>query len=218
MRPWHSYQKIRRLIGWLRRNRRAQATRAGLQERTRLHVGCGPQIATGFVNLDYRWVPGVDVVWDLSRPLPFPTGRFQGVFTEHCLEHFDAQGLAAVLAELHRVLCAGGRLRVVVPSLEIHARTYLANRDPAGLNDGPAQIINRVFYSGHDEAKHSHWRNDGHHFIHDEASLAAALRTAGFTDVRHAAFGQGGDPALVLDRADRAWESLYVEAVRPSAG
>ena len=220
MRRLQDYQKIRVAIAWIRRNQRWQARRAHLQSKAYLHAGCGPQIAAGFVNLDYRWVPGVDVVWDLARPLPFPAGRFQGIFTEHCLEHFDETGLQAILGEFLRVLRPGGRIRIVVPSLEIHARRYLAALGrPAGEDAvSPARAINRVFYSGHDWMKRSHWNNDGHHFMHDAASLDSCLQSAGFHEIRPVSFGQGADPRLLIDRQDRAWESLYMEACKPAAG
>jgi predicted SAM-dependent methyltransferase len=213
MRPLGDYQLVRRLVGWLLRNRRFQAARAALAACEYLQVGCGPQIAPGYVNLDYRWVPGVDVVWDINRPLPFPAGRFRGIFTEHCLEHLGEPALDRVLAELFRVLRPGGRARLVVPSLEIHAQRYLSTRSET--DDEPARAINRVFYSGHDWMVRHRWFNDGHHFIHDFASLAARLRAAGFATVERAAFNRGADPRLLIDRADREWESLYVEGVKP---
>jgi len=212
MRRPEDYQKVRRLVGWLLRNRRFQAARVVLAAREYLQVGCGPLIAPGYVNLDYRWVPGVDVVWDINRPLPFPAGRFRGIFTEHCLEHLGEPALDRVLAELFRVLRPGGRARLVVPSLEIHAQRYLATRSET--DDEPAHVINRVFYSGHDWMTRHHWFNDGHHFIHDFASLAARLRAAGFAKVERAAFNRGADPRLLIDRADREWESLYLEGVK----
>ena len=89
MRPLSSYVKVQRLLGNLLRNRAFQANSAKLNGREYLDLGCGPCPKPGFVNLDYRWRPGVDVVWDILRPLPFPSDRFAGVFTEHCLEHFD---------------------------------------------------------------------------------------------------------------------------------
>lgn len=215
MKSLQDYQKVRRLIGWLLRNRRFQATRTSLAPCEYLQVGCGPQVAPGFVNLDYRWVPGVDVVWDLARPLPFPAGRFQGIFTEHCLEHFHEAELVRLLAEMFRVLRPGGRVRIVVPSLEIHARRYLAAHTDTDAE--PARVINRVFYSGHDWMQGSRWVNDGHHFIHDYASLSARLRAAGFDGIARTTHGEGTDPRLLLDRADRAWESLYLEATKPTA-
>jgi predicted SAM-dependent methyltransferase len=148
MKPLQDYQKTRSLVGWLLRNRRFQSTRPHLASREYLQVGCGPQIATGFLNLDYRWVPGVDVVWDLMNPLPFPSNRFSGIFTEHCLEHFDEASLRKTLGELFRILRPSGRLRVVVPCLEAHARLYLETASPSDAT--PANRINRVFYSGHD--------------------------------------------------------------------
>lgn len=211
MRPLGDYQKVRTWVGYVLRNRRFQASRPRLAGRRYLQVGCGPRIAPGFVNLDYRWVPGVDVVWDLKRPLPFPNARFRGVFTEHCLEHFDDTALGALLAEIHRVLGPGGRIRVVVPSLEVHAHRYLAARTDTDVE--PARAINRAFYSGHDWMARSHWVNDGHHFMHDFATLSARLRAAGFGEIAAAAFGRGADPRLLIDDAGREWESLYVEAI-----
>jgi predicted SAM-dependent methyltransferase len=216
--PLRDRQKVHRLAGWLLRNCHFQVARARLRTVEYLQAGCGPGIAAGYVNLDYRWVPGVDVVWDLLRPLPFPANRFRGIYTEHCLEHFFEKDLLRILREFHRVMQPGGLIRIVVPSLEIHARRYVQSRnekehgiesaDPAA----PAHAINEVFYAGHDNMQRSHWSNDGHHFLHDYASLAACLRTAGFSRVRRAAFGQGADPKLLIDQESRAWESLYVEA------
>ncbi|HVT73098.1 MAG TPA: methyltransferase domain-containing protein [Lacunisphaera sp.] len=212
MRSLRDYQKVRRFLGWLLRNRRFQAARPQLAARDYLQVGCGPRIAPGFINLDYRWVPGVDVVWDLNRPLPFPNSRFDGMFTEHCLEHFAVDRLAVLLTEANRVLRPGGIIRIVVPSLELHAQRYLSAHTDE--DDGPARAFNRVIYAGHEDQQRSRWANDAHHFLHDFASLAAALRAAGFQKITRAEFGRGSDPRLLIDRADRAWESLYVEATK----
>lgn len=220
MRPPGDYQKIRALVGWCLRNRRFQARRASPQS-LYLNAGCGPKLAVGFVNLDYRWVPGVDVVWDLRRSLPFPDHRFRGVYSEHCVEHFDATALQELLGEFYRVLQPGGRLRLVVPSLEIHARAYVAALEQSirahrdGQDDTAARAINRVFYEGHERMRSTHWLHDGHHFIHDLASLGRQLRLAGFARVTRAACQVGVDPVLLIDQEDRRGESLYVEAVKP---
>jgi len=222
MRPPQDYEKVRRAIGWFLRNRQFQAARQRIRPIEYLNAGCGPYVDAGLINLDYRWVPGVDVVWDLDRPLPFPSARFRGIFSEHCLEHFDEPGLMAVLREFLRILLPSGRLRIVVPSLEIHARAYLASIDGetasgnAARAAGAGLAFNEVFYAGHDQMKRSHWRNDGHHFIHDRATLAVCLESAGFVDVSMAGFRQGADSRLLIDQPDRAWESLYMEAVKPA--
>ena len=154
------------------------------------------------------------MVWDLNQGVPFPANRFVRIFTEHCLEHLNETVLQQVLQEFRRVLKPGGRVRIVVPSLAIHAQNYL--RDQSDQDPEPAAAINRVFYSGHERISSSRWVNDGHHYMHDFASMSAQLQRAGFVSVVPSACGQGADPGLVLDREDRAWESLYVEAAKPS--
>ncbi len=214
LRPPQDYQKVRLALAAILRNRRFQANAKRLAGRDYVNLGCGPFLTPGYVNLDYRWVPGIDVVWDLKRALPFPDNRFQGAFCEHCLEHFDESELLDVLKDIHRVLRPGGRVRLVVPSLEIHARNYLAARAQSD-SPAPAREMNRVFYDGHRTMRHSHWINDGHHFIHDFPSLAAALQATGFTAITHASFQVGRDPRLLIDQAAREHESLYVEAEKP---
>ena len=215
MKPLRDYQKIRSLVGWILRNKFFQGKRPNQAQVAYLQIGCGPQVAPGFINLDYRWVPGVDVVWDLNVPLPFPAQRFQGIFAEHVLEHLDDDTLLKVLKEALRILRPGGGLRIVVPSLEIYARRYLEHR--TDTDEEPARMINRVFYSGHEVASRTRWLNDGHQFMHDFASLSALLRSAGFKGISRSSYKQGTAPLLLLDRQDREWESLYVEAFVPKS-
>jgi hypothetical protein len=59
--------------------------------------------------------------------------------------------------------------------------------------------------------------HDGHHFMHDFATLGTHLKAVGFTPVRRCMFGQGEDAHLLIDRPGRAWESLYIEAFKPPA-
>jgi predicted SAM-dependent methyltransferase len=218
MRSITSYIKIQQLLGNLLRDRAFQARSRKLVSRKYLDLGCGPCPKPGFVNLDYRWRPGVDVVWDILRPLPFPSDRFAGVFTEHCLEHFDLKQLDGVLKEIHRILQPGGVLRIVVPNLAKYVDAYSRRMRGEKFEDeqklATASAFNRVFYSGHVWMSRSRWWNDGHHFIHDFESLSKALLEAGFRNSEERQLLAGSCSELLIDREDRAWESLYVEAVK----
>jgi SAM-dependent methyltransferase len=75
----------------------------------RLHLGCGTDIRKGWINLDARRLPGIDVVADLDRcrdaPLPFPDDSIDEFLASHVLEHLrDPLGF---MQELHRVASAG---------------------------------------------------------------------------------------------------------------
>jgi len=81
----------------------------------RLNLGCGTDTREGWINLDSSdQIPGVDVVHDLEvRPFPFADSAVAFILAQDVLEHLtDA---VATLRELHRILRAGGRVRIRVP-------------------------------------------------------------------------------------------------------
>jgi predicted SAM-dependent methyltransferase len=77
-----------------------------------------------FERLPYPDSPTVRVR-DLRKPLPFDSGVFDAVYVNHVLEHLTPSESEGLAAELHRVLKAGGIVRLVVPDLESGARNYL---------------------------------------------------------------------------------------------
>jgi ubiquinone/menaquinone biosynthesis C-methylase UbiE len=81
-----------------RDNGHAQTTR-------RLHLGCGTDIRQGWINLDARKLPGVDVAADLddcrNTPLPFPDNSINEFFGSHVLEHL--RDTLSFMQELHRI-------------------------------------------------------------------------------------------------------------------
>ncbi len=82
--------------------------------RRHLNLGCGRFPKEGFVNVDWRDAPGVDVVHDLAKiPYPFPPARFDLIEADHVLEHLPE--IFAVMREIHRILTPGGRLIIRVP-------------------------------------------------------------------------------------------------------
>jgi hypothetical protein len=78
-----------------------------------------------------------------------------------------------------------------------------ADLDPVDGIYSPAMSINRIM------------RGFRHQFIYNHATLAAMLGSVGFSDIKKRSFGEGAEPALLLDSVDRAVESLYVEAQKP---
>lgn len=80
----------------------------------RLNLGCGARPWPGFYGVDRVALPGVDIIADLNQPLSLlPDDSVDEVYTRHTLEHVDA--LLPLMAELHRVTRAGGRIEIIVP-------------------------------------------------------------------------------------------------------
>ncbi len=79
----------------------------------KLNIGCGKDIKKGFVNLDRAQLPGVDVVCDIEKDLPFKNKEFEYVLCQDVLEHMSDSG--RLMREMHRILNDGGVLEVRVP-------------------------------------------------------------------------------------------------------
>lgn len=82
----------------------------------RLNLGCGDYPLPGWINVDCRDLPGVDLVTD-ARHLPFADHSIGAVYAGHLLEHLEPEDGLAALREWWRVLEPGGSLTVVTPDV-----------------------------------------------------------------------------------------------------
>lgn len=78
-----------------------------------LDIGCGRKKLPNSIGLDRVVLPGVDVVSDLSRRLPFGDGAFDVVYSDQVLEHVS--DMVALMNEIHRVLIPTGIMVAHVP-------------------------------------------------------------------------------------------------------
>jgi predicted SAM-dependent methyltransferase len=195
---------------WAARRRSLRTLRGLPAKDLRLNVGCGPNALPGWVNIDMARAPGVDVVWDLRRGLPFADESCAVVFGEHVVEHMPKEAAEFMAREARRVLQPGGVLRLSTPDAGRYLRSYVGDREflrhpsfgrPA---ETPLERINQMM------------REDGQHlWAYDAESLILLLRKAGFSTAVEQQFGQSLHPSLRgIDSESRAFETLYMEAVR----
>jgi SAM-dependent methyltransferase len=84
-----------------------------MTEPVKVNIGAGTDIRAGYINLDSKRLPGIDVTHDLEKlPLPFETASVDEVLCLNVLEHVD---LIPLMRDLHRILRPGGRLIAEVP-------------------------------------------------------------------------------------------------------
>lgn len=106
----------------------------------RLDIGCGANKQDGFVGLDMRDLPGVDVVWDFLRmPWPLPDGCALMAMASHVLEHIPGAAIdggrtrfpfVEFMDEVWRVLRVGGEFAIAVP----HGNSFGYQQDPTHCN------------------------------------------------------------------------------------
>ncbi len=153
------------------------------------------------------------------RRLPLPSSSCQVVYSSHVLEHLapDDEALS-FLGEAFRILEPGARIRLAVPDLDILICNYQDNGNadafisslhvlhrarPKGLT-----CLNRLLAG--DRSLHR-WQ-------YNKDSLSSLLAACGFINAHAYPPGETGiaDPGT-LNLRERAWESLYVEAIKPDA-
>lgn len=180
-----------------------------------LNLGCGPVLYEGWVNADeYAFKRALreksfapDWRLDMTRPWACRDDYWDGIFTQHALEHVPYSDAAFVLSECFRTLKPGAWLRVSVPGLQPYLDFCAGGDSPAFFAGFPYRALAIAFLA------QMHF----HKSVWDAGLLTALLRETGFDSVREVAFGEGSDAALIKDQPEKAAESLYVEARKPPA-
>ena len=93
-------------------------------DRLRLNLGCGNIPLAGYLNVDRRSLPGVDIVAEVDE-LPFELEEVDKIFSAHLLEHFPKEQLRReLLPYFFNLLKEGGEFHAVVPDAEAMIREY----------------------------------------------------------------------------------------------
>lgn len=92
-----------------------------------LDVGCGEHATPGYVRMDKRALPGIDVVHDLEVfPYPIPDNACFRILLSHVFEHIEPKYRIQMMDELWRIMRHGGQLLVSAP----YWQSIGAHQDP----------------------------------------------------------------------------------------
>lgn len=84
----------------------------------RINIGCGHVPINGYLNVDRRKLPSVDIV-AAADVLPFEAGELSEIFSAHFLEHFPKEQLVrSILPYYFGLLKSGGIFKAIVPDAD----------------------------------------------------------------------------------------------------
>jgi predicted SAM-dependent methyltransferase len=171
-------------------NASAQFARAATSaDGIKLHIG-GQEKRDGWVILDALPGPVVDYVGNCTDLSFLPDASCTEVYASHVLEHlgYDSE-LPKALANIHRVLKPGGRLRSAVPDMDTLCRLFLDR----SLNGDDRFHVMRMMFGGRTTAYDVHYVGLNFDF------LQAFLQEVGFRDIhRVAEFGLFNDTSTLV--------------------
>lgn len=179
-----------------------------------LNLGAGENYIDGYINADFFYgfkfwkKNSLKREWklDLRYPLKCSDNTFDGVFTEHTIEHLYPDDAKRLLKEIYRILKPSSIIRITVPDLEKYVDFY--NKE---YNDIDVREFQKRYKTGCCGIRNM-TQNYFHFSVWDFEEIKKYLEDVGFRDIKKMKYGTTQDEKLNLDLKDRAWETLYVEA------
>lgn len=186
------------------------------KEKNYLNLGCGNKTSPQFINADFFnnfkfWRKNIIALeWqlDLRHPLNCANKVFDGIYSEHVLEHLYPSEVERLLSELFRVMKDGAVLRIVVPDIEKYVKFYIQD-----FNSIDSFEFNKRYKTGCSAIRNM-TQNYFHFSVWDFNELKEYLSAVGFSNIQRMSHGNSQDKKLQIDSEERKWESLYVEAVK----
>ncbi len=184
----------------------------------KIHLGCGPQILPGWINVDL-YVDGDVLTSVLPHGLQrFPSNSTKFIYASHVVEHIGYPGEATMFAEeCHRILVPGGVVRVIVPGIQKIIEAYV--RDDAAFFE-----IQSTLHPAWCKTKLEHLmyalQQDGHHkYGYDFETMSLLFEKAGYSKVVESDCNASEFEELRMDyRATKDnhgnYLSLFVDAVK----
>ncbi len=204
--------------------RAAQTKFASIRElkALKLHLGCGPYIKTGWLNIDLVDSPppllpdseGTQFVnYDLRLGLPLSDESAVMIYSSHFFEHLEYKQGIQLLKDCYRVLQRDGVFRIALPDFKTSFSAYLQSDEKhfnlydihdvmPELEPGTEAIVDHINYGVYD--------NGEHRCIYDEEKIIKLLRGLGYRKVAESSYSPSIDP----DEPIRRRHSFYVEAVK----
>lgn len=153
---------------------------------------------------------------DANKRLPVQDESVDVLYSSHMLEHLDRNETDNFLMEAFRVLCPSGIIRIAIPDIKKHVVQYCDSNDADAFIESIQLCVPRP----RTLAKRARLLLVGsrnHQWMYDGNSLSRLLQKHSFLNTEVMPPGQTKiSDYEPLDLQERAYESVYVEAEKPS--
>ena len=165
----------------------------------KLNLGCGRNRQDGYLNVDIRALPNIDLVASPQQCARLFPDHCDEVYISHVLEHQGHPGKAmreneesvlGFLGQMHKLLKPGGRLRVAVPDFGALARLYVQGEFPLY-----PRLVGRL-------CGEQDYPENLHKCLFDKAFLTFCLEHSGFSNIHE------WDPAELGLNRDSSYDEL----------
>jgi predicted SAM-dependent methyltransferase len=152
--------------------------------KNKLHVGSGPVLLEGWINVDNQPYRGIDQVLDIREGIPY--SGLEYIFAEHFIEHLAYDDAMKFLRDCRKALVDEGVLRLTTPNLDWVWMTQYHLGQWAQASEAVRDCfwMNKAF------------RGWGHQFLYNAQTLAECLHDAGFATVERCLYGESRHEAL----------------------
>jgi SAM-dependent methyltransferase len=135
----------------------------------KLHLGSAEKKIEGYINVDVRDLPGVDIVEDITILSSIEHESADVIYVSHVLEHVTRPTYMDVLKRWHKILKPGGILRIAVPDFEAVVEHYVEHKD--------LTLLRGFLYGGQT------YKENFHYCAWDFEQLSSDLKEVGFKEV-----------------------------------
>jgi predicted SAM-dependent methyltransferase len=135
----------------------------------KLHLGCGTKHIEDYINIDIRYLPGVDEVNNIRFLRNYKENTVDEIYACHVLEHFGRWEYKEVIKRWFEILKPGGKLRLAIPNFNSICEYYTKTSD--------LKSIMGLLYGGQD------YDENYHYVIFDYPTLSNDLKNIGYSKI-----------------------------------
>ncbi len=169
-----------------------------------LNLGSGAIYVDNWTNADFYRFRKIKIDWmlDAGKNWKCDSNYWNGIFSEHVLEHLTYKAAIKCLNECYRTLKKDGILRLSLPNIDLSIEHLSGKIRHKGFEkfQSNAECVSHVT------------QNFGHQSTWDPSLLISLLYEIGFTNVKKMEFKKSNNIELCIEQSDKIWESMYIEA------